>query len=191
MMVMSADPHIDPDDFWVFAYASLMWRPGFAFADVAPARLPGHVRDMCFLSIHYRGTAESPGLVCGLMPVTGEACVGRAYRLAPQDIATAVAKLDERELITNIYIPRHLEVELKGGRKIVARVYVADTTHRQFVGGWSDACKAAAIVSGAGSEGRSLDYLANLADHLGQLEIEDPHIGRLLKAAQDLDTGRR
>jgi cation transport regulator ChaC len=29
------DPTIDPADFWIFAYASLMWRPGFSFAEVA------------------------------------------------------------------------------------------------------------------------------------------------------------
>ena len=38
------------DDLWVFGYGSLMWRPGFAFAESAPARLiglgfrPEHVR---------------------------------------------------------------------------------------------------------------------------------------------------
>src|SRR4051812_36381692 len=107
MKRLAGDPLIDPNDFWVFGYASLMWRPGFAFADASAATLSGYRRDMCFLSIHYRGTPEVPGLVCGLMPCTPDSvCKGRAYRLAPDQIEAAVNYLDERELITAIYIPR-------------------------------------------------------------------------------------
>jgi cation transport protein ChaC len=181
------DPELDPNDFWIFGYASLMWRPGFAFTDAQPATLPGFVRDMCFTSIHYRGTPETPGLVCGLMPSEAGLCKGRAYRLAPTDIDTAVNYLDSRELITGIYLPRHLALALADGRTVTARVYVADTSHAQFAGGWSDDEKAAAIVNGRGSEGRSLDYLSSLVGHLRELKIDDAHIAALLEKAKDLE----
>jgi len=180
MKIMPGDPAIDPNNFWVFGYASLMWRPGFAFADVQPATLIGYVRDMCFTSIHYRGTAEVPGLVCGLMPSKTGICKGRAYRLAPDQIDSVVNYLDSRELITGIYLPRHLELTLGDGRGVMARVYVADTAHAQFAGKWSDAEKIGAILRGVGSEGRSLDYLSSLVDHLRELEIEDAHMAALL-----------
>src|SRR5262245_51247581 len=112
------DPAIDRADFWVFGYGSLMWRPGFPFAEMRPAQLPGHRRDMCFLSVHYRGTVDAPGLVCGLMPGEG-VCKGRAYRIAPENVDAAVAYLDERELITDIYTPRHLTIDLDD-RKVLA-----------------------------------------------------------------------
>jgi glutathione-specific gamma-glutamylcyclotransferase len=185
MKITPGDPAIDPNHFWVFGYASLIWRPGFAFAEAQAATLPGYVRDMCFLSIHYRGTSAVPGLVCGLMSAPdGNTCRGRAYRIAPPDIAAAIKYLDDRELITSIYIPRHLPLHLDDGRHVTARVYVADTAHEQFVGTWPDDKKAAAIAHGVGSEGRSLDYLSSLMDHLRELGIADAHMTALLSKAK-------
>ena len=48
---------------WIFGYGSLIWDPGFAPAERMPARLAGWHRSFCMRSIHYRGTAEQPGLV--------------------------------------------------------------------------------------------------------------------------------
>ena len=132
-------------DLWVFGYGSLMWRPGFSFLEMQAARVSGFTRDMCFLSIHYRGTPKNPGLVCGLMEDARSACQGRAFRVAAADADAVIAYLDERELITDIYHPRMLDVTLEDGRTVPARGYVADTAHQQFVGGWSDAEKAAAL----------------------------------------------
>jgi cation transport protein ChaC len=172
-----------PADFWVFAYGSLMWRPGFSCVEVQAARVSGFRRDMCFLSIHYRGTAQTPGLVCGLMEEPGAVCHGRAFRIAPEAVADTVAYLDARELITNIYLPRTLPAVLGDGQLVHAQAYVADITHAQFVGHWSDADKAAAIAAGRGSEGRSLDYLASLVAHLDELNIGDGYLHRLLTMA--------
>lgn len=177
----AGDPELDPADTWVFGYGSLMWRPGFTHAEVRAATLEGFHRDLCLISIHYRGTREKPGLVCGLRP--GGRCVGRALRLEPGTRAAALKYLDDRELITKIYIPRHLLVTLDTGRQITARVYVSDATHEQYVGDWPDEKKAAHVVQGVGSEGRSLDYLANIARHLDELGIADANITRLYALA--------
>ena len=180
-------PSLDqPADFWVFGYGSLMWRPGFPFVEMQAARVAGFRRDMCFLSIHYRGTAETPGLVCGLMEDPGAICQGRAFRIAPESVATVVAYLDDRELITSIYQPRDLTAVLADGAVVAARTYVADTLHAQFVGQWTDPEKAAAIAAGRGSEGRSLDYLASLVGHLDELKIGDDHLRRLLVLATQI-----
>ena len=174
----------DPGGLWVFGYGSLMWRPGFSFVEMQAARVAGFVRDMCFLSIHYRGTADVPGIVCGLMDDKNATCRGRAFRVAADDAAAAIAYLDERELITDIYHPRMLTAVLEDGRSVPARAYVADPSHAQFVGGWSDERKAAAIAAGRGSQGRSLDYLASLVAHLDELGIGDGHMRRLLELAR-------
>lgn len=186
--VAPLDPPLDPNDLWVFGYGSLMWRPGFAFVETQPARLDGFRRDMCLLSYHYRGTHDVPGLVCGLM--AGEACVGRAYRVAAVNVDAALEYLDRRELITDIYLPRHRPVALVSGRTAIARVYIADTAHGQFVGGWSDAEKVRHIVQGDGSEGRSLAYLRNLIEHLKDLGIADVHMEGLLESAAQADAAR-
>lgn len=174
---LAGDPELDPDETWVFGYGSLMWRPGFVHAEVRAATLEGFHRDLCLISIHYRGTREKPGLVCGLRP--GGRCVGRAFRLATDTRAAALKYLDDRELITKIYIPRHLPVTLDTGRQITARVYVSDATHEQYVGDWPDEKKAAHVVQGVGSEGRSVDYLANIARHLDERGIADAKIAHL------------
>ena len=170
--------------FWVFGYGSLMWRPGFSFVEMQAARVPGFVRDMCFLSIHYRGTVETPGLVCGLMEDAAGVCHGRAFRIADDAVPGVIATLDARELISGIYHPCTLPVMLESGVVVNARTYVADTSHAQFVGGWSDDQKAVAIAAGRGSEGRSLDYLASLVAHLDELGIGDGHMHRLLELAR-------
>ena len=54
----------------------------------------------------------------------------------------------------------------------------------QFVGCWTDDEKAAAIVRGTGSEGRSLDYLANVVAHLHDMGIDDTHLTALLKMSR-------
>jgi len=173
------------DDFWVFGYGSLMWRPGFEFVTMKPAYLPGYRRDMCIMSIHYRGTLAVPGLVCGLTP--GDGCQGRAYRIHPDHVDAVVRYLDERELITKVYLPLHHDIELAGGKTVKARVYVADTAHEQYVGDWNAAQKTKCIVAGTGSEGRSLDYLANIVAHLQEIGINDLHMTDLLAEAAKLD----
>lgn len=177
--VPAADPAPDPRNYWVFGYGSLMWRPGFSFIEQAPARLEGFTRDMCLLSIHYRGTRDAPGMVCGLSP--GGVCEGLAFRIAPDLVNTVIGYLDERELISYIYIPRHLPVTLNSGQTVVARAYVADATHEQFAGHWPEDAKIAHIAQGIGSEGTSVDYLANIVNHLRDLNISDANLESLLE----------
>jgi cation transport protein ChaC len=175
---------MDPSNFWVFGYGSLMWRPGFDFVERALVRLDGFSRDMCLTSIHYRGTHEKPGMVCGLSP--GGTCHGRAFRIAPDKIKAVVDYLDERELISYIYIPRHLEITFSDGAVAIARAYLPDAAHAQFAGHWPAAEKARHIAQGIGTEGSSLDYLANIITHLRELGIVDANLEALLEQARAL-----
>lgn len=166
------------DGQWVFAYGSLMWEPGFDYAEVRPALLRGYHRAMCVLSTHYRGCAESPGLVLGLD--RGGACRGRAFRVASADADAVIAYLHAREMITNTYRPRHLPVSLDDGRRVAAYGFVVRRDHPQYCGRLAQEEAARLIRQGCGSRGRSRDYLANTIMHLEELGIREGALHRLL-----------
>ena len=90
-----------PGDLWVFGYGSLLWNPGFGFAEARAARLVGHHRALCITSHRYRGTVERPGLVLGLD--RGGSCLGLAYRVDAADAAAVRDYLREREMVTGAY----------------------------------------------------------------------------------------
>src|SRR5262245_52232481 len=96
------------EDFWVFAYGSLMWNRGFRYLESRPALVRGYHRAFCVYSVHYRGTPARPGLVLGLD--RGGSCRGRAYKVAAVDGKSVTDYLHEREMITSIYEPLWLKV---------------------------------------------------------------------------------
>ncbi len=177
-------------DLWVFGYGSLMWRPGFPFAEMAPALLRGWHRALCIKSIRYRGTAEAPGLVMGLQ--RGGSCRGRAYRVAAADRLAALDYLDGRELATRAYRTRFLSLDLADGQGGVRRVraygYVSDPTHAQYGGALSRAEQVALIVQGCGAEGPCRDYLANTVAHLDALGIRDGLMHSMLQEVDSTET---
>ena len=168
-------------DFWVFAYGSLMWRPGFDFVEKRAALLKGYHRAFCISSTHYRGSVEHPGLVLGLD--RGGACRGRAYRIAAA-LAQPVARyLHEREMVTGVYDPRWVRVVTPEG-PLTAVTYVADRAHPQYAGKLPAEEVVALIRQGVGTAGTNIDYLANTVCHLDELGIADGPLHRLLRQVQ-------
>lgn len=162
----------------MFGYGSLLWRPGFEFAERRQAVLHGYHRSFCIYSHHYRGTPENPGLVLGLNK--GGECVGIAFRITEENWPVAKAYLDERELVTNTYIPADVDVTLDDGRNVVAHTYVADPTHRQYAGTLPVRTAVEIIVAAHGSVGPNLEYLENTVAHLDDMGIVDPPLHDLM-----------
>ncbi|MBI1179559.1 MAG: gamma-glutamylcyclotransferase [Alphaproteobacteria bacterium] len=160
----------DEEDLWIFGYGSLMWRPGFAYLDVEPARLYGFHRAFCVYSWHHRGTRERPGLVLGLD--RGGSCLGRAYRVARGLESEVIAYLDAREMVTAVYRPIRHPVHLPG-RTVTARAYVVERGHAQYAGKLSPEEQARWIDGAEGVSGINLDYLASTVAHLDEMGIAD------------------
>jgi cation transport protein ChaC len=166
------------DAFWVFAYGSLMWRPGFKVAETQPATVYGYHRAMCVTSYHYRGTKENPGLVLGLD--RGGSCHGLALRVAKSRVKATIAYLDERELVSHAYAPRVLNAVLADGRRVPVYAYVVQRDHPQYAGQLTQKRTVEIIRKAVGQNGTARDYLANTVAHMDAMCLCDRRLRRLL-----------
>jgi cation transport protein ChaC len=176
-------------DIWIFGYGSLMWDPGFAFAEARPALVHGWHRAFCVVSHHYRGTKEKPGLVLGL--ARGGACRGRAFRVSGARAEATLAYLHEREMVHYVYVFREVKAELPDGRRISANTYVADTAHDRYCGALPLEQTAAMIAAASGISGSNVEYLENTICHLDALGIREGALHRVLAAVRRLSSQPR
>jgi len=180
-------------DLWVFGYGSLMWRPGFAHAERAPARLIGLHRSLCVYSFVHRGTPERPGLVLGLD--RGGACRGIAYRVERALRGETIAYLRGREQVTMVYREAWRDLLVAGGpeRRVRALVYVVDRGHAQYAGRLDLEQQLHFVRQGHGNSGANLDYvLATVAEIEAQgIRDNDLHLlAERLKGHHDTRHGR-
>ena len=171
-------------DLWLFAYGSLMWRPGFAYAESRRARVVGWRRCFCIYSVHHRGTPERLGMVLGLD--RGGACEGIAYRIAGRDVAETLRYLRARELINGVYREAHVPMELEcaGGGAAAAEVraltFIAERAHPNHARHLPLAIQARLIRGGRGVSGANIDYLVSTVRHLAELGIRERELERLV-----------
>jgi glutathione-specific gamma-glutamylcyclotransferase len=168
-----------PEGVWIFAYGSLMWRPGFAYAEAAPARLHGYHRSLCIYSIVHRGTPEQPGLVLGLD--RGGSCRGWAFRVDAGQEAETLAYLDARELVTDVYKRKRLPVTV-AGQRLSAWGYVVRREHPQYAGQLAPERLLDLVRRSAGRSGHCRDYLLGTVAHLEAMGIVDGPLHALAKA---------
>jgi len=171
------------DETWIFAYGSLMWRPAFEFAESEPALLHGYHRAFCIYSHIYRGSPDNPGLVLG--HDTGGSCVGRAFRLRPEEAPGILEQIHAREMIYHVYIEKQLPIMLtrrENKLRVFARTYTADRAGLQYTGKLDHKTTIELIRNGRGISGEARDYLANTIHHLRQLGLPVTRLKRLLEA---------
>ncbi len=169
-----------PDLVWIFAYGSLMWRPGFPFLSFRSALLTGWHRSLCIRSTVHRGTPERPGLVLGLD--RGGRCRGRAIGILPERETEVLTYLDERELVTDVYLRVRLPVELEDGRRVPAWCYVVRPEHEQYEGELPDAEIMERVCHGHGHAGPCREYVLQTVAHLHEMGIREPQLDRIARA---------
>lgn len=175
-----------PDPLWVFAYGSLMWKPGFEFEDKVRARLNGFHRCFCMRSIHHRGTKSDPGLVLALDPENGASCEGYVLRVASQNAGEVVGYLRERELISSAYIEATVPVVLASGEQVTALAYVIDQAHEQYCGRLPLAEQARIIARAVGGMGANRDYLFATVNQLQAMACLDDELAELSAIVAEL-----
>ena len=161
------------NDFWVFGYGSLMWRPGFDFVERAPARLIGLHRALCVYSFVHRGTPEKPGLVLGLD--RGGACRGVAFRVPAKARAETIDYLRAREQVTKVYIETYRTITVLGPpeRRVTGLVYCVDRGHAQYAGRLTLDHQLRLVREGHGRSGINRDYVLATVEALEALGCHD------------------
>jgi glutathione-specific gamma-glutamylcyclotransferase len=177
-----ADP---THDLWVFAYGSLMWRPGFPYEEARRARLTGYRRGFCIYSVHHRGMPDRLGLVLGLD--RGGACEGVAYRVAAARAADTRAYLRAREQVSGVYREALVPVEVEHPQmEVMALAYIVERAHPAYAGRLPLRLQARLIRGAKGLSGANLDYLVSTVRHLQALGIRERELERLVVMAGPL-----
>jgi cation transport protein ChaC len=167
-------------DLWIFAYGSLMWRPGFPIEEAAHARLIGWRRSFCIYSRYHRGSQARPGLVLGLD--RGGACEGLAFRVAGANAHATLAYLRAREQVVSVYREALVPVTLltPGRPEVTALTFLVERAHPSYAGALALARQAHLIRGAAGLSGSNIDYLVSTLAHLAELGIRERALERLL-----------
>jgi cation transport protein ChaC len=178
------------EDLWVFAYGSLMWRPGFDYAERASARLFGLHRALCVYSFVHRGTPEKPGLVLGLD--RGGACRGIAYRVGRAARRSTIAYLRSREQVTMVYREAWRDVLVVGEpeRRVRALVYVVDHGHPQYAGRLDLDAQLHFVRQGHGNSGANRDYVLATVGEIEAQGFRDTELHRLAERLKGGHVGR-
>tara|TARA_R110002095_G_scaffold173931_2_gene151358 strand:+ start:141 stop:722 length:582 start_codon:yes stop_codon:yes gene_type:complete len=170
-------PLLPEGELWVFAYGSLMWRPGFDYQQRLPARLFGYHRSLCAWSYTHRGTHAHPGMVLGLD--RGGSCCGYAYQISAASKMAVAKYLYAREMPTPLYRGVIHPIQLDQGIRVAALTFVVDRHSPQYAGRISTEVAAGHVRHAVGISGSSRDYLDNTISHLDQLGLHDPHLAAI------------
>lgn len=165
---------------WIFGYASLIWRPEFEAAEHRPALVHGWHRALRMRSRVNRGTPERPGLVFALLP--GGACRGVVYRLRPEQAEAELERLWAREMPTGVYDPRLLPCRTPQGT-VTALAFTLSRRSEACLPHLADDELCHILRHARGRYGTTLAYLAETAVALRERGVRDREIERLMALA--------
>jgi cation transport protein ChaC len=172
------------EDLWIFGYGSLMWDPGFHFAEVRGAALSGWRRRFAYRISGGRGTPEQPALMLSLEPGDG-VCHGLAFRVEAAAVEHESACVWRREMVRGGYRPTLLPLATPQG-SVRAVVFAANVDHPEHIGELPLDETAAIIARAEGPLGSNRDYLDQLARQLDCLGLHDDYVHELHERVQRL-----
>lgn len=166
------------EDLWVFAYGSLIWRPGFPWQERRLASIHGYHRSLCLWSRHHRGSDQAPGLVFGLN--RGGCCRGVVFRIGAADVPAAFAALWEREMIGGAYTPRWLVCHSDQG-PVAGLAFLLNRACADYAGDVAEERRLDVIRTAVGRSGACLDYVLETERALRDHGISDCRLGALVR----------
>ena len=168
----------NPDDLWIFAYGSLIWKPEFEHVEHCRATATGWHRSFCMKITRWRGTPAQPGLMMGLD--RGGSCQGVAYRLPAEDRFGQLGRLVRREMsvkpATNT--PRWIRIRRSKGQ-LRALAMTVNPKGSAYIGRLPPEEVARMLAVAAGHLGSGAEYLFQTVKHLDEYGIRDAYLWRL------------
>lgn len=163
---------------WIFAYGSLLWKPGFDFAEKRRATALGWHRSFCMKMTNWRATPSAPGLMMALD--RGGRCDGAIYRLDAADGAAQLFSMLRRELWYHEHseMVRWIPVSTEGER-LRALVFWAGPRGDNIALKLPLEEVARLQARACGYAGSCAEYLYNTISHLEEMGIRDRNLWRL------------
>lgn len=176
---------------WLFAFGSLIWKPGCDHVEERKGLVRGwHRAFRLGWDYRWRGNAEHPNLMMGLD--RGGQCHGILYRLPPGEEAKSLEALIRREMrikppqgIPITQVARWLTVETAGER-VRAVAFVLNRGGTMYQGPRSHEETAEVLSKSCGTNGSGAEYLYKTVKRLAEHGIYDRNLWELqeLVAAQ-------
>jgi len=172
------------DPIWVFAYGSLMWKPGFAHVETRRGVAEGWQRSFCLRITRFRGTRGQPGLMMQLD--RGGSCEGLLMRLPPGAERDELSALWRREMTAKppSNMPRWIDVT-SGSEIIRAIAFTANPAKDNYVCGLPADVVAETLALAAGHWGSGAEYLLHTVAALEAAGIHDRHLWELQEMVAD------
>jgi cation transport protein ChaC len=169
---LATRPH---GDAWLFGYGSLVWNPTIHFVERRTARIEGWHRAFCLSSLAGRGSTNNPGLVLGLDQ--GGGCTGVAFRIAEELLETELSVLWRREMLSNSYVPRWLDVSDEQGRCFGSAIaFTIDRSGDHYAGALELEEVIKRLSTASGALGSAAEYLFRTCEALRAHGIPDPEL---------------
>jgi cation transport protein ChaC len=162
-------------DFYLFAYGSLIWRPDFDFLERHLARVQGFHRALRMRSRTNRGSPEQPGLVLTLL--SGGCCRGLVYRVPAVNGEKVMRGMWDREMPNGVYDPKWLNCETAQG-PVRAMAFTLSRRSPAWTGAITDAELLHIFGHARGRYGTTLDYLLSTVKSLREHGIHDAELER-------------
>ncbi len=170
--------HPRGEEFWLFAYGSLIWKPEVEHVEERVGTAQGWHRSFCLKMTRWRGTREQPGLMMALD--RGGQCRGMLYRLAAITAEGQFGKLVRREMKAKppSNLPRWLSVRTNEGA-VRALAFVMNRESGAYTGRLPPEQVADIVARACGHLGSCAEYLYNTVKHLEDRGIHDRNLWRL------------